>query len=265
MISQERVAEIVEFAEGAACADLFRGAPDSFEMHLDECDEYVALVAPQIDILLFNRVIGLGLRTDATQELVESLAERYRAAGLKSYGFQLSPNARPRELVSWIEKTGLRKNDSWSKMYRDASPLDPVRTDLRIQQIDSEHADVFGVTACQGFGIPIARSALLTGTIGAPGWMHYIAWDGDTPAAIAAMRVEGNVGWLGIAATLPAFRNRGAQGALMSRRILDGIDAGCEWLVTETGTETPARPNPSYHNMIRTGFKLAYERPNYML
>jgi len=25
-----------------------------------------------------------------------------------------------------------------------------------------------------------------------------------------------------------------------------------------------ARPNPSDHNMLRTGFKLAYARPNYM-
>ena len=39
---------------------------------------------------------------------------------------------------------------------------------------------------------------------------------------------------------------------------------GCEWFVTETGEDTVANPNPSYHNMLRTGFKPAYLRPNYL-
>jgi hypothetical protein len=28
---------------------------------------------------------------------------------------------------------------------------------------------------------------------------------------------------------------------------------GCRWLATETGSETPERPNPSLHNMRRKG------------
>ena len=47
----------------------------------------------------------------------------------------------------------------------------------------------------------------------------------------------------------------------MARRIRDGADLGCRWLVTETGEDTPHHPNPSYHNMLRTGFLLAYQRP----
>jgi hypothetical protein len=78
------------------------------------------------------------------------------------------------------------------------------------------------------------------------------------------MYIKADRGWLGVAATLPQFRKRGAQGALMSRRLQDGIEAGCKWFVTETGRDTPEHPNPSYHNMARTGFKLAYDRPNFM-
>jgi hypothetical protein len=50
----------------------------------------------------------------------------------------------------------------------------------------------------------------------------------------------------------------------MVQRLRDGIEMGCEWFVTETDEDTVANPNPSYHNMLRTGFKLAYTRPNYM-
>ena len=44
----------------------------------------------------------------------------------------------------------------------------------------------------------------------------------------------------------------------------DARDRGCTWIVTETGDDVPDKPNPSFHNMIRSGFKVAYQRPNYM-
>ena len=102
-------------------------------------------------------------------------------------------------------------------------------------------------------------------TVGRPGWHHYIAWSGGEPGAVAALFVRDSAGWLGVAATLPAFRRRGAQGALMARRVRDAAALGCRWLVTETGQETPEQLNPSYRNMKRAGFADAYHRPNYML
>jgi hypothetical protein len=57
-----------------------------------------------------------------------------------------------------------------------------------------------------------------------------------------------------------AFR----RGALMARRLEDGQNLGCHWFVTETGEDTPARPNPSFHNMLRAGFTVAYYRQNFM-
>jgi len=44
---------------------------------------------------------------------------------------------------------------------------------------------------------------------------------------------------------------------------MDGIEMGCRWLVVEADPDTAERPNPSYRNLVRFGFKLAYERPNY--
>ena len=78
--------------------------------------------------------------------------------------------------------------------------------------------------------------------------------------AAGALYVEGDVGWLGMAGTLPFHRRRGAQGALMTRRIADAIALGCTAIATETGI-LPDRPNPSLDNMLRCGFAIAYERP----
>lgn len=105
---------------------------------------------------------------------------------------------------------------------------------------------------------------MLVTTIGRPGWRHYLAFDGDQAVATGALNLRDHIGWLGVGSTLPSHRRRGAQGALMARRVRDGISLGCRWLVTETGEDLPARPNPSYHNMLRTGFTLAYQRLNYV-
>jgi len=258
------LAAALESIEADAFVDAFREAPRSLGIEFEQSDAYTAFFSPNIDILLFNRVIGLGVRTPATQSTIERLSSRYQQSGVKNYGIQLSPYAKPESLVPSLERTGLARRDSWVKMYRDASPVSLVPTDLRVEKIDSSRADVFGETACAGFGFPPQRKDLLSASVGRPDWMHYIAWSDDEPAAAAALYVGGKVGWLGIAATIPKFRKRGGQGALMSQRLRDGIAEGCEWFVTETGAETPSKPNASYRNMIRTGFKLAYERPNYM-
>ena len=84
------------------------------------------------------------------------------------------------------------------------------------------------------------------------------------PIAGAALYQHEGVADLWGAATIPEYRGRGAQGALMVRRINDAAAVGCRWLVSETVEETAENPNPSYHNMLRLGFEIAYLRPNYV-
>ena len=48
---------------------------------------------------------------------------------------------------------------------------------------------------------------------------------------------------------------------MFARRLMDARDLGCRMAITETGEDTPDDPNPSLHNMLRTGFQVAYLRP----
>jgi hypothetical protein len=79
---------------------------------------------------------------------------------------------------------------------------------------------------------------------------------------LSALFVTGALGWLGVAATLPASRRRGAQEALIAARIRHAAALGCTRLVTETGERTEERPSVSYRNILRAGFAEAYLRPN---
>lgn len=255
---------LVEFAEARAYADLLRAAPTRWGFRADESDAGTMLVAPTFDIPLFNRAIGLGLLAPATEEWLNSIIGTYRSAGVRNFAIQLSPSAKPRQIPGWLQVCDLVARDNWAKVYRSDEPVSMGRILLRIDRIGREHAEIFAVIACAAFRMPNAMQSWLASTVGRSGWHHYIAWDGTVAIACGALFVSGNVGWLGIAGTLPDHRRRGAQGVLMERRIHDGRELGCKWFVTETGEDLPERPNPSFHNMMRMGFTLAYQRPNYM-
>ena len=101
-------------------------------------------------------------------------------------------------------------------------------------------------------------------TLGRPDWHHFLAFDGDRAVGAGALYVMGHVGWLGFGATLESHRGRGSQSAIFARRIRAAAELGVKLLVTETGEELPDRPNPSYRNMLRAGFRLAYPRQNWL-
>jgi hypothetical protein len=263
-LSEHALAEMVEFYEAAAYVEMYRAAPASLGVSVDESDDCVSFFVPSVDALVLNRSLGVGIRTEPSRDLITSITDRYKASGLKNYGFQVCPAALDNGLLDFFTSCDLHRRDNWVKVYRDNSPDKSSSTDLRIERVTREQADIFGKVAHTGFGQPYSLAPLMSSTVGAPGWIHYLAWDGETPAGVGALRVQDDIGWLGVGAVLPEFRRRGGQGALMSQRINDGRELGCKWFITETGEDTAEKPNPSFHNMVRTGFKIAYLRPNYM-
>ena len=106
---------------------------------------------------------------------------------------------------------------------------------------------------------------MLARPVGTPAWKHYFAYKGDKPVACGATFLRGEYASLAFAATLPEYRGLGAQSALITRRLRDAATAGCKWMMTETAQETADRSVPSFRNMLRFGFQVAYERPNYIM
>lgn len=258
------LARAIELTEGAAYADLLCSAPAEWRCRAEKTAAGWLLLAPALDVLLFNRLIGCGLERAASNEEISGAVARLRETGVRNYGVQLSPAAQPGMLPDWLAASGLASRDRWAKMYRAAEPAIPIQTDLRITEAGSEDAAAFAMVTTTAFGMPAAWRSWIASTVGRPGWRHYLAWNGGEPVAGGALFVVKDVGWLGIAGTLPAARRHGAQSALLARRIEDGRQAGCRWLVTETAEDTLERPNPSYRNTVRAGFQLAYCRPNFM-
>src|SRR5690349_6814619 len=97
-LSPRELAQLVEFSEAEAYRDLFRNAPPTLNLQVEQIGSAILLLAPNVDILLLNRVIGLGLREPATEALITAVIARFQAAGIRNFGVQLSPQAIPSQL-----------------------------------------------------------------------------------------------------------------------------------------------------------------------
>ena len=69
---------------------------------------------------------------------------------------------------------------------------------------------------------------------GKEGFFHYMAFDGARPVAIAALCIFEDIGYLMAAATNESDRKRGAQQALIAKRIARAEQSGCSIQVSET-------------------------------
>ena len=267
-LTPEKIAMLNEFGESEAWANYFLCAPSEFvqkyRLEAKKIGSVWVTMIPELDWTFFNRIVGLGVGDIATESLLDDAIGVLQNAGCKNFMAQISPWAQPSYLPEWLIARGFTKGRNWAKVYRGNEPAPSVSTDLRIESIGKEHADVFADVALTAFEMPPELRPVISSNVGKSGWHHYLGFDGEQPVSAAAMFVKDDVGWLGFGSTLESHRKHGGQGAMFARRIQDGLSLGCKWFVTETGEDTPEDPNPSYHNMLRSGFKLAYLRPNYV-
>jgi GNAT superfamily N-acetyltransferase len=259
---------LIEAADAETAAALVEALPpadaDLLGVRMVRFGPALAVMARRLDVLALNRVIGAGMESPFTPDLLDEVLAWYERAGVPRFFLQLSPTARPAELRGWLAARGLAHYNNWVKFWRSADGAPRVVTDLRIERVGQGHALQFATIVARGFGMPDAVRPWLAATVGRAGWRHYLALDGEAPVAAAALYVKGETGWLGFTATDPAHQGRGAQSALVARRIADARALGCRRLVTESAEDTADRHAPSFHNLRRLGFELAYLRPNYL-
>ncbi|UCE25126.1 MAG: GNAT family N-acetyltransferase [Candidatus Zixiibacteriota bacterium] len=246
------------------CSAAPRDAVETCGLRLTQTESSCFSIVPCVDTLAFNRVIGLGATEPVTDNVLDRAISLYEQADVGRFFIQLIPDALTPEVKRLLKKKGFQHYNNWVKLYRDTIPMPPVDTDLRVEEISTSEASVFANILINSFEWSEILQSWVEKTVGRPGWRHYMAFDGNTPVATGALYVAGQFGWIDFASTLPSARGRGAQSALLELRVADAAREGCKWLVVETAEDTPQKPAPSFRNMIRHGFQVAYVRPNYI-
>jgi hypothetical protein len=215
----------------------------------------------------FNRAVGLGIRQPVTEAALDKATAWLQAHASPAWVLQVSPAA-PDTMLPWLEQRHFRPSGAgWSKFQRGPRhiPAHPVATGIEIRPVEPRDAATFGAVLQAGFELPLPFAAWFAALVGRPGWRPYLAYDGGAPVAAGALFLDAGWGWLGMDATLPACRGRGAQTALLSRRVADGIAAGVTGFSAETAQPPMGQEAayPSYRNFRRAGFTTAYIRAHY--
>lgn len=267
--SEAELSTLAEAVEQAAWRDAMQAAPSwvmtACGIHASEIGDALLLVSCDSKSLLFNRVIGLGERMPATDEMIAKIIDRYGQLGARQFLVHAGAYARPMRLGRKLQQHGLSPyRRSWVKLIRPAVGGRRPETKLTVRDARIEDAPHVASIVGPAFDLTQAEAEIFAHLIDRPSWRVFIAEANGEAAGVASMFIDGNMAYFALAATRPELRRNGAQRALLHARIEAAVAAGCDYIATETGFPLTAdEPSPSYHNMLWAGFRPLSIRDNY--
>jgi GNAT superfamily N-acetyltransferase len=205
-----------------------------------------------------NQIVGLGLYGEVTAQNLDEVEEFFRSRGVPST-VVLSPLAEE-SLRTLLGERGYGIAEFNSVLIRRLQATEPFAppAGIVIERVTPETIGSWMRTIAKGFeqDIVVAES-VFGGFSQLPGAMSFLARIEDTVVGGCGGRVipQARIGALFGTATLPEYRGRGVQGALIARRLQEASAAGCEYAVVSTHPGSG-----SQRNMERRGFRLAYTK-----
>jgi hypothetical protein len=220
------------------------------------------LAADLADVGTMNLVLGATAPGAVADGDLGTAAEWLRARGVAGRVPVTPDLPESAAAESWLAENGFRPARGSAKFLRDAHPP-RFRTadDVEVVEVSDSGTAPFGTIAALGFGLPAWAADFFAGRPGLPGWRCYLASVDGEPGACAAMLIDGELAELGTVATLEPARGRGAELALLGRRIEDAAAAGARLLVAATGERVEGRPATAYRDLRSAGFEAAYVCP----
>lgn len=199
-----------------------------------------------------NRAIGVSLDALGDDELDE-LTAFYDSRGTPP-SIEVLSWASPDLLARLVARrfVPIRLNDL---LVIDPSRAVGAQGSIDIRPVDDDAAALWSDAFVAGFATTPEDERLnreLTRVVAlVPRSVHLIAEIDGEVAGCGSLYPQGSVGWIGGGATLPAFRRRGVQAALLDERVAYTRQAGCT-----VAAATAVAGSQSSRNMQRQGFTL---------
>jgi GNAT superfamily N-acetyltransferase len=210
-----------------------------------------------------TQAVGLGLAGPVSEEEFDHLDAFYRSRG-EPVRVETCPLAEA-SLIEHFGKRGYRVTEFSSVM---ALPLDGANRvqswpgpppGMTIEKLGHEQIDLWTMTVSQGFAenAPVLSEILEVMKMFAlgPSAECYLARVDGQVAGGATLAIRKGVAGLFGASTLPAFRNRGVQTALLHARLSHAVEAGCDLAASLTQPGST-----SQRNIMRQHFQVLYTR-----
>lgn len=204
----------------------------------------------------FNTVKGLNSEDDG---YLEEILDFYRQKEIP-LRFELTPAHTTTELLHQLHRLGFYQSDFHSTLYMPISEVSaPADDSLSIRKMEKHEASTYADIYVQGFKMPVfLKDGVAQNNevlFDQDQWTFYIASVDSEPAGIGVVFIEGRIATLAAAATLPSFRNRGIQRALIQQRIYQAYREECNLVVGQAKFGSV-----SQNNMERTGMRIGYTK-----
>jgi GNAT superfamily N-acetyltransferase len=206
-----------------------------------------------------TQAVGLGLEGGVSEAEFARLEAFYLARG-EPVRVEACPLADP-TLFEHFGRAGYRATEFTNVMALrlPARPPEGAAADVRVARAEQAQIEVWAATVTLGFSEgqpePEGLPDLLKVFALAEGAECFLAFVNGEVAGGATLSVRNGVAGLFGASTLPAFRRRGVQAALLQARIARGQEAGCAIAACL------AHPgSSSARNIERQGFRVLYTR-----
>lgn len=207
-----------------------------------------------------SRAMGLGMRAPITAAELDQIEAFFTDHGT-SPRLELCPLAHP-SLLELVRERGYRIAHFRNALVRSpegpdgqpAAAASPVRVTPAVRP--EEKSTWLSVTAKGFLGreqIVPEETWIAQPMTRVPAVACYLAWLGETPVGGGAMGIRSRLAYLSSTSVLPAYRQQGAQSALLRHRLADAASAGCDLIMVECSPGSP-----SQRNLERFGFRVAY-------
>lgn len=205
-----------------------------------------------------NQIVGMGLYGPVTADDMDRVEDFFRSRGVAST-VVVSPLA-DESLRNLLGERGYRIAEFNSVLIRRISSPQPYMPPdgIVIERVTPETVRPWMQAIAKGFSQDIGVAEEVFGGFAAlPGALAFLARIEDKVVGGCGGRIipEARIASLFGTATLPEYRGRGVQSALIAHRLQEAALAACEYAVVST---MPG--GGSQRNMERRGFRLAYTK-----
>jgi GNAT superfamily N-acetyltransferase len=207
-----------------------------------------------------TQAFALGLGGPVEEDEIARMEDFFHSRGAAT-NVELCPYA-DISIVDIFRKRGYSLSEFSNVFVRELAPEDAqlsFNDAVRVRHPESHEARLWAETVARGFmpegELPQMMIDLMSTSLHSAVGAFFLAEIDGQIAGGGVLTIHDGVASLGGASTLPAFRNRGAQTALLRARLAFAAAQGCDIVMVTT---LPG--STSQRNVERQGFRVVYTR-----